>query len=58
MISVHPEEGNKAGERAGRHVLRGAAEDFGLVWFGEKEAEGGPHCSLQLPEEGKWRGRC
>ena len=25
---------------------------------GEKETKGQPHCSLQLPEDGKWRGRC
>lgn len=31
-------EGNKAGERAGSHVLQGAAEDLGLS--GEEEAEG------------------
>jgi len=53
-----PEEDNRAGERAGGRVLGGAAEDSGFVWFGEKEAEGRPDGSLQLPEEGKWRGRC
>lgn len=30
----------------------------GVFRFGEKEAEGWPHHSLQLPEEVKWRGRC
>jgi len=30
----------------------------GLSNFGEKEAEGRPHCPLQLPEERRWRGRC
>ncbi|KAK4811191.1 hypothetical protein QYF61_019822 [Mycteria americana] len=31
---------------------------LGLSFFGEKQTmEGRPHCSLQLPEEGKWRGR-
>jgi len=29
-----------------------------FVQFGEKEVEGRPHCSLGLPEVGKWRGRC
>jgi len=28
---MHPEGSNKAGERAGRNVLGGAAKDFGLV---------------------------
>lgn len=26
--------------------------------FGEKEAAGQPHCSLQLPEQGKWKRSC
>ena len=34
------------------------SEDTGFVQFGEKEVEGQPHCSLQVPEEGKWRRRC
>ena len=49
---MFPEEGNKTGGRAGRHVLCGMAEDFGFVWVGEKEAEGRPHCSLQLLRRG------
>jgi len=28
----------------------GAAEGAGAVYSGEEEAEGGPDCSLQLPE--------
>ena len=28
------------------------------VLFGQQEAEGGPHCSLQLPEEERGMGRC
>jgi len=55
---MHPAEGNKAGERAGRNVLWGVAEGFRLVWFGGKGAEGQPHCSLQLPEEGTWGRSC
>jgi len=35
-----------------------AAECTAMVWFGEKEPEGPPHHSPQLPEEGIWRGRC
>jgi len=50
---MSPGKGNKAGERAGRHVRRGAAKDLR-----EKEAEGPPHCSLQLPEEGRRRWKC
>lgn len=37
-------------EEAGRHDLGGVAEDTGLVWLGEKEAEGQPHYALQIPE--------
>lgn len=48
-----PEENNKDGERAGRNILWGVAEDFGA-----KEAEGSPRHSLQLWEEGGWSGRC
>lgn len=29
-----------------------------VVWSGQKEAERWPCCSLQLPEEMKWGGRC
>lgn len=28
---MHPEGSNKAGDRAGRNILRGTAEDFGTV---------------------------
>lgn len=28
------------------------AEDFGLVWLGDKDAEGQTGCSLQLPKKG------
>jgi len=31
---------------------------LGFSSLEKKEAEGRPHCSLQLPEEGTWRGRC
>lgn len=34
------EESTKAGEKAGRNSLRGAAEGFEFVCFGEEEAEG------------------
>jgi len=37
---MHPEEGNKAGEGAGTHVLQRAAKGSGIVWIGEKGAEG------------------
>lgn len=46
----------EGGEGAGGHVLRGAAEGTGFVWFGEKEAEGRPHRSLPLAEEGVCKG--
>lgn len=42
---MHPEEAKKTGERAGRQVLGGTAEDSGFDQFGEKEAEGCPHGS-------------
>ena len=29
-----------------------------LVWFGEEEDEGQPHCTPQLPEKEMWRGSC
>jgi len=45
-----PEKGHEAGEGSGEQVLRGAAEGTGAVYPGEEEAEGGPYCSLQLPE--------
>lgn len=51
-----PEEDNRAGGRAGRHILWGAAEGSGFVWFGQKEAQGWCHCSVELPEEGTCRG--
>jgi len=31
-------------------VLRGAAEGTGIVQSGGEEAQGRPHCALQLPE--------
>lgn len=43
-----PDKVNKAGDKAERNVLCGAAEDSGFVWFGEKEAEGQHHCNLQF----------
>lgn len=42
-----PEKGNKAGEGIGTQILR----ELGLFNL-EKEAQGRPHHSLQLPE--KW----
>ena len=51
-----PDKGNKAGEKAGRNDMGGAAKDFRLVWFAENEAEEQPSCP-QLPEEGMWRER-
>ena len=41
---------DEAGEGPRAQVLRGAAEGTGVVQPGEKEAEGRPHRSLQLPE--------
>lgn len=37
---MHREEGNKAHEKAGRSVLRGAADGSGFVQSGEEVAEG------------------
>lgn len=48
-------ENNKAGKRAGGHVLREVAEGTESVKPEEKEIERETHCSLQLPEEDKWR---
>ena len=45
-----PEKGNKTGEGSGAQVLRGAAEGAGIIYSGEEEAQGRPHCTLQLPE--------
>ena len=36
---MYPEEGNKAGERAGRNVLGGIARDSRFVWFEGKEVK-------------------
>ena len=47
-----PEKGNETGEGSGAQVLLGAAERAGIVQSGEKEAQGRPHCTLQLPEGG------
>lgn len=44
--------------KAGRNVLWGTAKDSGFAQLGEKQDEGQPHHSLQLPEEEKWTGRC
>lgn len=52
------EEGNKGGQRAGRNVLWGVAEEFGFTQFGEKEIERWPYCSLHLTENGMWRWMC
>lgn len=46
----------KFSNSTGRNVLGRWVEDFGLVLCGEKEAEEWPHCSLQLPEEGRGEG--
>ena len=53
----HPEKGNKDGEGSGAQLLRGAAEGTGIVQSGEEEAQGRPHCSVQLPERRLRRGR-
>ena len=45
-----PEQGSEAGEGSGEQVCWGATEGAGAVQSGEEEAEGRPHCSLQLPE--------
>lgn len=37
---MHPQETSKAAERPGRCIQKGAAKDFGLVQFAEKEASG------------------
>lgn len=49
---MHPEESKKTGERAGKNVLQGEAEDFGLVLFRDEEAEGRPHCCLPFLRRG------
>lgn len=38
------------GEGAGESVIRGGAEGAGGVHSGEKEGQGRPYCSLELPE--------
>ena len=38
--------------------LEAVAEGSGSVRFGEKEAEGQPHCPLWLPKKGTWRVGC
>jgi len=45
-----PRKSSKAAEGSRTLVLRGVAEGAGVVQPGEEEAEGGPHCSLQLPK--------
>lgn len=45
-----PEKGNGADKGSGAQVLCGAAEGAGALQSAVKEAQGGPHCSLQLPE--------
>jgi len=47
---VCPGEGNEAGEGSREQISCGVAEGAGAVQSGEEEAEGGRHCSLQLPE--------
>lgn len=46
---MHPEEGTKAVEGAGRVSCEEQLRT-GAFLFGEKEAEGQPHWSLQLSE--------
>lgn len=47
-----PEKGNQAGEGLeGMSSGEWLRTPLGFVSFGEKEAEGWPHRSLQLPEE-------
>lgn len=58
ILWICPEKGNKAGDKARRHVLWEVAEDSEFVCFGEKWDQGWPHCSLLVPVEGKRRGRC
>lgn len=52
------EQFRRDGRRTERNVLWGGAKDSRCVWFGQKEAEGHPHCSLQLDKKAKQRGRC
>ena len=53
-----PEKGNKNGERSRGRVLWGVAEGAGIVQSGEKEAQGKPYGSLQLPERRLWQDGC
>lgn len=46
---------SEPGERAGRAALWGAAEESRFVQ-GKRRLR--PQCSVQLPKEWKWRGRC
>jgi len=48
------EEGNKAGEGSEAQALWGAAEWAEFVQSGEQEAQGRPHCTLQLPKGRLW----
>lgn len=55
--SVYPKEGCAGGERSRGEAVWGAAESTWSVQPGEAETEGRPHHGLQLPPEGKQRGR-
>lgn len=45
MMSLFSNSRSEAGEVSGAQVLPGVSEGAGIVYFGEKEAEGGLSCS-------------
>ena len=47
---ARPKKSSEAHEGSRAQVSWGAAEGTGVVQSGEKQAEGRPYCSLQLPE--------
>jgi len=49
-------EGQWSCEQSVAQILCRVAEGAGVVQSGEEEAQGRPHCCLQLPERRLWRG--
>lgn len=45
-----PRMANEADKMSRKHIFWGTAEGTRVVLSREEEAQGGPHCSLQLPE--------